>query len=141
MFLGYLQANERFVGLDDEGFFRSSDLVSVDSEGRLRFHGRVDRLFKSGGKLVNPTEIEAVLGRHPLVRQVVCRGEPHDLLGRIVVAEVVPEGPFPDAEATLRRHCEDHLEAQAVPREIRLVDRLPVSASGKADPGAVSPGG
>ena len=141
MFLGYLQANERFVGIDDEGFFRSSDLVSVDGEGRLRFHGRVDRLFKSGGKLVNPTEIEAVLGRHPLVRQVVCRGEPHDLLGLIVVAEVVPEGPFPDAEATLRRHCEDHLEAQAIPREIRLIDRLPVSASGKTDLGAVSPGG
>ena len=141
MFLGYLQANERFVGIDDEGFFRSPDLVSVDGEGRLRFHGRVDRLFKSGGKLVNPTEIEAVLGRHPLVRQVVCRGEPHDLLGLIVVAEVVPEGPFPDAEATLRRHCDDHLEAQAVPREIRLIDRLPVSASGKADLGAASPGG
>ena len=140
MFLGYLQANERFVGIDDEGFFRSSDLVSVDGEGRLHFHGRVDRLFKSGGKLVNPTEIEAVLGRHPLVRQVVCRGKPHDLLGWIVIAEVVPEGPFPDAEATLRRHCEDHLEAQAVPREIRLIDRLPVSASGKADLGAASPG-
>ena len=140
MFLGYLQANERFVGIDDEGFFRSSDLVSVDGEGRLHFHGRVDRLFKSGGKLVNPTEIEAVLGRHPLVRQVVCRGEPHDLLGWIVVAEVVPEGPFPDAEATLRRHCEDHLEGQAVPREIRLIDHLPVSASGKADLGAASPG-
>jgi acyl-coenzyme A synthetase/AMP-(fatty) acid ligase len=45
------------------------------------------------------------------------------------------------AEATLRRHCDDHLEAQAVPREIRLIDRLPVSASGKADLGAVSPGG
>ena len=140
MFLGYLQANERFVGIDDEGFFRSSDLVSVDGEGRLHFHGRVDRLFKSGGKLVNPTEIEAVLGRHPLVRQVVCRGEPHDLLGWIVIAEVVPEGPFPDAAATLRRYCEDHLEAQAVPREIRLIDRLPVSASGKADLGAASPG-
>ena len=82
-----------------------------------------------------------MLGRHPLVRQVVCRGEPHDLLGLIVVAEVVPEGPFPDAEATLRRHCDDHLEAQAVPREIRLIDRLPVSASGKADLSAVSPGG
>ena len=133
IFLGYLQPDGRFLGLDDDGFFRSPDLVSVDAAGRLRFHGRADRLFKTGGKLVNPAEIEAVLGLHPLVRHAVCRAEPHDLLGTIVVADVLLDGSLPDAKAELRRHCENHLDAHVIPREIRLIDRMTVSISGKAD--------
>lgn len=141
MFLGYLQADGGFRGLDDDGFFRTSDLVSVGPDGKFRIHGRADRLFKSGGKLVNPNEVETVLGRHPLVRHVVCRAEPHALLGAIVVADVVPDGHFPDHAAVLRRYCEDHLEDQAIPREIRLIGHVPLAESGKADPGAPGPGG
>ena len=137
MFLGYLQPDGSYGGIDADGFFRSPDLVSMDAEGRLRIHGRVDRLFKTGGRLVNPAEIEAVIAGDPRVRAVICRAEPHRLLGFTVVADVVVDPGFTDAATVLRRRCEASLDSHAIPAKIRPVDRLVLAESGKASLGNV----
>ena len=132
IFLGYLQPDGNYAGLEADGFFCSNDLVSRDEAGRLYFHGRLDRMFKSGGKLVNPNTIERILIQHHGVQQARCRVEPHPILGFVPVADVVAKTGHQPTEADLKTHCEYHLDSHAVPRKFHRLAQLPINHSGKA---------
>jgi len=131
MFLGYIMANGDYEGLDEEGFFSSNDLLSRDPSGRLRFRGRLDRIFRSGGRLVNPEAVERVLASHPSVADAICFPEPHAVLGLVPVAEVVmrPDAVFTPAD--LITACAARVEAHAVPRRITSVACGSLAESGK----------
>jgi acyl-CoA synthetase (AMP-forming)/AMP-acid ligase II len=88
-------------------------------------------LIVSGGENVYPAEIEAVLMEHPSVDDAGVAGIPDADLGARVVAWIVAApGTALDFEA-LQRHCRDRLAGFKQPREIRCVDGLPRTASGK----------
>ncbi|MFP2905271.1 AMP-dependent synthetase/ligase [Pyxidicoccus sp. 3LFB2] len=74
---GYLNRPEATAeAFDDDGWFRTGDLGSIDSEGFVRIVGRKKELLKtSGGKYVAPLKIEALLKRNPLVQEAVVIGE------------------------------------------------------------------
>lgn len=74
---GYLNRPEATAeAFDEDGWFRTGDLGSIDSEGFVRITGRKKELLKtSGGKYVAPLKIEAQLKRHPLVQEAVVIGE------------------------------------------------------------------
>lgn len=74
---GYLNRPEATAeAFDDDGWFRTGDLGSIDSEGFVRITGRKKELLKtSGGKYVAPLKIEAQLKRHPLVQEAVVIGD------------------------------------------------------------------
>ncbi len=131
MFLGFITADGGYEGLDDEGYFQSNDLVSLGAGGRLHFRGRLDRIFRSGGRLVNPQAVEQVLVSHPDVEDAVCRPQEHPLLGLVPVAEVVirPAAEF-DA-AGLMAFCSADVEPHAIPRQIVRVAAGDIAESGK----------
>ena len=85
----------------------------------------------SGGENVHPVEIEEWLVRHPAVLEAAVIGAPDERFGQRVVACVVLAGPADEAE--LDRHClaSPTLAAFKRPREYRILDELPKSASGK----------
>ena len=56
----YFQADAD--ALDDEGYFDTGDLATIDADGNLTICGRAKDLIKSGGEWINPTEIEAIVG-------------------------------------------------------------------------------
>ncbi|AKQ68315.1 Long-chain-fatty-acid--CoA ligase [Myxococcus hansupus] len=74
---GYLNRPEATAeAFDADGWFRTGDLASIDSEGFVRIAGRKKELLKtSGGKYIAPLKIEAQLKRHPLVQEAVVVGE------------------------------------------------------------------
>lgn len=127
--LGYIQPGNQYEGVGPDGFFRSTDLV-CDRDGQLVFLGRYDRLFKTGGKLVNPLEIEDLLMRHPAVHDAACHAQEHRLLGLVPVAEVVLESGADTDLAALKLHCST-LEHHARPHRIDIVPALEMAASGK----------
>jgi acyl-CoA synthetase (AMP-forming)/AMP-acid ligase II len=131
MFLGYIAADGTYQGLDDDGFFHSHDLLSVDSTGRLHFRGRLDRIFKSGGKMVNPEAVERVILMDPAVDQACCFAAPHPILGLVPVAEIVATGGVTVDLANLLRRVSAHVEPHAIPRRIHCVSRLELADSGK----------
>ena len=134
IFLGYLQPSTgKYVGLDDEGWFHTSDLISTDAAGRLYFYGRADRLFKSGGKLVNPAAVERILASHPDVRSICCRPQSHPVLGLVPVVDVAVDPGSGASEADLKSLCSAHLDKHTIPVQITLRDELPVALSRKAD--------
>ena len=131
MFIGYLQADGTYSGKDAEGYFHSSDLVKFTPEIGLQFLGRLDAVFKSGGKLVNPLEVEEALLSHQAVKEVLCTPEPHKILGLVPVATVVPKHGMTLDLKDIVAHCSAVLQPHAVPKKITLAQTLPVAASGK----------
>jgi len=131
MFLGYVSGDGGYVGLSDDGFFRTSDLVNFDDHGNLHFIERSDRLFKSGGKLISPAEIENVLLRHSAVAEANCIKIDHPILGYAPVAEVILKGGCNVDAEVLKKECERQLQPHSVPRSIRITKLFSLSGSGK----------
>jgi len=140
MFLGYVAADGAYEGLDEAGWFRTNDLIEQEPDGRLHFRGRLDRIFRSGGRLVNPAAVEQVLVSYPVVEDAVCRAETHPLLGLVPVAEVVVQAGADFDVAALMAFCAGQVEPHAVPRRISRVSAGELAESGKrrrpAGPGA-----
>lgn len=120
------------VAIGPGGWLRSGDIGEV-VDGRVRVTDRKKDLVVSGGVNVSPTEVEAVLARHPDVDDVCVIGLPDDEWGERVVAYVVPHDPAapPDVD-TIRAFARERLSAPKLPREVRVVAEIPRSASGKA---------
>lgn len=131
LFLGYITADGGYEGLDAEGFFHSNDLLSVGEQGRLHFRGRLDRIFRSGGRLVNPEAVERVLASHPDVLDAVCHPESHKLLGLVPVAEVAMKPGATFDLASLKELCGTHVEPHAIPRRIAPAEAWELAESGK----------
>jgi acyl-coenzyme A synthetase/AMP-(fatty) acid ligase len=95
--------------------------------------GRRDRLIKSMGVRVSPDEIETLIRKTGLVRDVAIVGVPHEIIGEMVVAAVIPaenlENPIPALKQFARREMSPNMQ----PREYRLLDDFPLTPNGKTD--------
>jgi acyl-CoA synthetase (AMP-forming)/AMP-acid ligase II len=131
---GYVSGDEVSSGtIDEQGRLHTGDIGTIDSEGYVYLSGRKSEMIKSAGERIFPREIEAILDAHPGVRESGVLGISDLLLGEKLVACVVP---LPDSSLTreeLRMHCLKSLPFVRTPREIRFVDQLPKTSSGKID--------
>lgn len=132
MFLGYIAADGSYEGVDDNGFFHSNDLLSQGPSGELHFRGRIDRIFRSGGRLVNPEAVERVLCSHSSIIDATCFPESHPLLGLVPVAEVIVRAGEPFDPTTLKKFCTMRIEPHAIPRRIAQVRISRLAESGKS---------
>jgi acyl-CoA synthetase (AMP-forming)/AMP-acid ligase II len=130
---GYAYVNQpeeqaaRFRG----GWFHTGDLATWDAEGFVTIVGRGDDMLISGGENVHPVQVEEVLNGHPGVADSCVVGLPDERWGELIVAYVVPAGAFTVAD--LDAHCRSHpmLADYKRPRAYRLVEALPMTATGK----------
>jgi len=131
---GYVSGDERVSEkLDALGRLRTGDLGKLDADGYLYLVGRKSELIKSAGERVFPREIELVLETHPSIAECAVLGIPDELFGERIAACVVPRaGTALDIEQ-LRTFCLQSLPLVRIPREIRVSDGLPKTASGKTD--------
>lgn len=118
------------------GWFRTDDAGSV-TDGILAVHGRLDEAISSGGLTVVPQVVEAVLLGHPGVRECAVLGVPDHRLGQRVVAAVVAQPGANPTVDDIRAHVGATLDATAAPREVRLLDALPLRGPGKIDRAAL----
>jgi long-chain acyl-CoA synthetase len=129
--LGYLDEPEETHAILHDGWLWTGDLARRDEEGFLFHEGRSKEVLKIGGHRVSPAEIEHVIARHPDVAEVAVIGEPHDLLGEVAVAFVVPHPGRAPSDEALRRHCREQMAPYKVPARFTLVESLPRNAAGK----------
>jgi acyl-CoA synthetase (AMP-forming)/AMP-acid ligase II len=117
---------------DEAGFMRTGDVGTFDRDGYLTFEGRIDRMIKTGGENVHPTEVEEVLLRMPAVVAAAVVGMDDERLSERITAAVVvrdagTDGPLIDD------WCREHLTGFKRPRQVVLFDEMPELGSGKID--------
>jgi O-succinylbenzoic acid--CoA ligase len=125
---------------DDAGerWWRTADAGRLDGE-RLQVLGRLDDAVVTGGMTVLPAAVEAVLLRLPGIAEALVTGVDDPEWGRRVVAAVVPApGAAAPALADVRERVAAELGAHAAPRQLLVLDVLPLVGVGKPDRAAVA---
>jgi o-succinylbenzoate---CoA ligase len=116
---------------DEQGWLHTGDLGGFDERGRLEIHGRKSDTIVTGGENVAPAEVEAVLLDHPAVADAGVHARPDPEWGEAVTAAVVLNPGSAVTPHELREHCASHLARFKVPKDIRFVEALPRTPSGK----------
>ena len=114
-----------------EGFFLTGDLGIIDEDGYVRIVGRRRETILRGGYQIYPREVEDQLRAHPAVDDVCVIGVPHDILGELVCACIVPvEGAVITGEE-IKDFARDTVADYKVPDLVRFFDAFPMTGSGK----------
>jgi long-chain acyl-CoA synthetase len=120
-----------------DGWYQARDLVSMDVEGFVYFHGRRSEMLKIGGIRVFPLEIEEVIRKHPDVVQVVVVRAEERLRGEIARAVVQL---LPGSSLTVRKlqaYCRERIALYKVPRIVEFWREVPLLPNGKVDKKAI----
>ena len=114
-----------------QGWFKTGDQGYFDQDGYLFITGRLKEIINRGGEKIAPREVDAVLMQHPAVVQAVAFAVPHPTLGEDIAAAIVLQ---PDSQASvrdIREFAATKLAQFKVPRQIVVVDAIPLGATGK----------
>ncbi|GHF22217.1 long-chain acyl-CoA synthetase [Amycolatopsis deserti] len=89
VFMGYLQEDGTIASaLDDDGWFHTGDIGTIDSDGFVTITDRKKELIiTSGGKNIAPTRIEGLLKEHPLIGQAVAIGNDKPYVTALIVVD------------------------------------------------------
>ncbi|WP_439615226.1 AMP-binding protein [Shinella sp.] len=110
----------------------SGDLAVEDEDGFFSFIGRNDAMIKSSGYRISPSEVEEVIMATGRFRQVAVIGLPDDFAGQKVHAVAVALEPN-TAVAPVLQTVASTLAAYMAPRDLELVENLPITPNGKVD--------
>ncbi len=110
------------------------DLASVEPDGTITVHGRGSASINSGGEKIFPEEVEAAVKTHPSVFDAIVVGLPDDRFGERVAVVVHPkrDTAAPTLEV-LQEHCRTLIAGYKIPRQLLVVDAIPLTAAGKPD--------
>jgi long-chain acyl-CoA synthetase len=115
------------------GWLHTGDIGHVDADGYLYVVDRKKDLIIRGGFNVYPRDVEDVLLAHPAVAMAAVVGRPDERLGEEVVGFVSLRPGASATGADLVAHARAHLAATKYPREVRIVDAIPLTSVGKLD--------
>jgi acyl-CoA synthetase (AMP-forming)/AMP-acid ligase II len=109
------------------------DIARRDSEGYIHLVDRKSNMIISGGENVYPSEVEGVLGAHPMVKDVAVIGVPHDKWGEAVQAVVVLHEQAHMSESELLNWCKGRMAGYKRPQSVKFIadNDMPRTATGK----------
>ena len=136
LFAGYLEdpdATARVLTVEGGGaWFNTGDLVTVGSDGQMRFAGRVDDVIKVAGENVSLGEVEAKLARAPGVSEAAVVARRDAMRDVVPVAYVTPRDTAdPPEPEQLREWAVENLAPSARPAEWHVIPELPRTSVGK----------
>jgi len=120
----------------EQGWIYTGDRFVRDSDGFHFFRGRADDLVKISGQWVYPLEVELCLAEHPEVREcAVFAAELPDRRMTLKAVVVMNVSTFDERDAT--KMLQDFVKATLLPykypREVKFIDELPKTGTGKID--------
>lgn len=129
-FLGYYNEPELTAEvIDDEGWFHSGDVGTLDADGRVSYVGRIKDMLKVGGENVAAAEIEGFLVDHPAVQIVQVVSAPDARYTEVPAAYVQLKVGAEATEQELIDHCRGRIATFKVPRYVRFVEEWPMSGT------------
>jgi acyl-CoA synthetase (AMP-forming)/AMP-acid ligase II len=131
LFGGYWKQPDTTAAVLQDGWYKTGDAGRRDAEGLLYLVDRVKDMIVTGGENVYSAEVEQVLAKHPGVRMCAVIGLPDEKWGERVVAMIMPSDGHKPTQDEIIAHCRQHIAGYKVPKEVRLVDAFPMTATGK----------
>jgi len=113
--------------------YKTGDMAQFLPSGEIEFVGRRDFQVKIRGFRVEPGEIEAVLERHPAIRDVAVVAREWSEGDKRLVAYFVPQAGQQPAPSELRSFLQGKLPAYMVPPSFVMLQAMPLTPNGKVD--------
>lgn len=130
---GYWQSPEETARTLRGGWLHTGDVGHLDSDGYLYVVDRIKDLIIRGGFNIYPRDVEDVLLGHSDVVNVAVIGRPDPTYGEEVVAFVQLKDGAHATSLELVQYTKEHLAAHKYPREVHIVDAVPLTSVGKTD--------
>ena len=128
---GYWGDPERTAEAIRGGWMHTGDLATIDAQGYARIVGRIKDMLIRGGENVYPAEVEEFLGTHPAIAQAQVFGIPDPKMGEEVAAWVILRPGAQLGAEELRDWCRGKIAHFKIPRHVRFVAEMPLTATGK----------
>jgi long-chain acyl-CoA synthetase len=130
---GYWHAPAETAEVMRGGWLHTGDVGHLDADGYLYIVDRIKDLIIRGGYNVYPRDVEDVLVAHPDVVAAAVVGKPDAKLGEEVVAFVQLRAGATTAPAELVDYARGHLSAVKYPRDVRVIEAIPLTSVMKTD--------
>jgi acyl-CoA synthetase (AMP-forming)/AMP-acid ligase II len=117
--------------LREEGWLRTGDAGTMDTDGYLYIHDRIKDMIISGGENIYPAEVESALCDHPDIAEAAVIGIPDDQWGEAVKAIVVMKPGKTASAADIINFTRERIAGYKTPRSVDFIDALPRNPSGK----------
>ena len=137
---GYWNLPEATAETFRDGWMHTGDMAREDDDGFYYIVDRVKDMIVTGGFNVFPREVEDVVAEHPAVAQVCVIGTPDEKWGEAVTAVIVLRPGHPDDAAAvaaltaeIQATVKERKGSVQSPKQVLVVDSVPVTALGKPD--------
>jgi long-chain acyl-CoA synthetase len=134
---GYWKDEEQTAHALRDGWLYTGDIGHLDEDGYLYIVDRIKDLIIRGGFNVYPRDVEEALLEHPDITQAAVVGRPDDQSGEEVVAAVVLRPGVALTGPEIVAWARERLSKYKYPREVRILDAVPLTSVGKLDRKAV----
>ena len=128
---GYLDMPDATAETIKDGWLYTGDVAEIEEDGFIYIKDRIRDMIVTGGFNVFPSDVEAVLGQHPAVKECVVFGLPDDKWGEAVQAAVEIHAGQAPAEDDIIQYVKSRLDSVKAPKRVHFVDELPRSPVGK----------
>jgi cyclohexanecarboxylate-CoA ligase len=130
--LGYVEPALDAVGFDEEGWFRTGDLASIDDQGLVTITGRLKDVIIRNAENISAQEVEEIVLSHPDVLDVGVVGVPDPRTGeRVCACVVLSDGASLDVAALGAFCTASGLARMKCPEQVFVVDAIPRNPMGK----------
>lgn len=119
--------------LDEEGYFDTGDIATLDSDGYMQITDRAKDVIKSGGEWISSVDVENIAMGHPAADLCAVIGIPHPKWDeRPLLLVKLHKNARADAEE-IRNYLKGRIASWWIPDQVEFVDELPVGPTGKID--------
>ncbi len=119
---------------EKQGWYKAGDSARIDEDGYVWIIGRIDDVIKVSGYRLGTAEVESALVSHPAISEAATIALPHDVKGNAIHAFVILKAGqtgSKELEEKLKEHVAHEIGPIARPEDIKFVDVLPKTRSGK----------
>jgi 3-(methylthio)propionyl---CoA ligase len=119
------------VAFDNEGWFRTGDIATIDEYGFMQIVDRQKDLIKSGGEWISSIDIENIAIAHPDIAEAAAIGVPHPRWGERPLLVVVPKPGRHPSRTDILSLIAERVAKWQVPDDVLFLEELPHTATGK----------
>jgi fatty-acyl-CoA synthase len=132
---GYYNNPAGAAQFTEDGWFRTGDVASIDSEGYVQITDRTKDLIKSGGEWISSVDMETTIMGHPKVLEAAVIAVPHPQWQERPLACVVPKPEFKDrlSAQEIMEYLTPRVAKWWLPDEVVFIDAVPKTSVGKFD--------